>query len=102
MQWLFNFVVARATPTMIATVGRGGYGAYFIYGSFCFSMFIFTWFFVPETKGISLERMDELFGQVPRIEGDVERDGPARDHSDSFDEKANVMVTHVEKKGGSS
>lgn len=27
-QWLFNFVVARATPTMIATVGRGGFGAY--------------------------------------------------------------------------
>lgn len=25
-QWLFNFVVARATPNMIATVGVGGYG----------------------------------------------------------------------------
>jgi hypothetical protein len=25
-QWLFNFVVARATPNMIATVGKGGYG----------------------------------------------------------------------------
>ena len=37
---------------------------YFIYGSFCFSMFIFTWFFVPETKGVSLEKMDVLFGQV--------------------------------------
>lgn len=61
----FNFVVARATPNMIATVGKGGYGAYFIYGTFCFCMFIFTWFFVPETKGRSLESMDELFGKVP-------------------------------------
>lgn len=25
-QWLFNFVVARATPNMIATMGVGGYG----------------------------------------------------------------------------
>lgn len=25
-QWLFNFVVARATPNMMATVGKGGYG----------------------------------------------------------------------------
>lgn len=25
-QWLFNFVVARATPNMIATVGEGGFG----------------------------------------------------------------------------
>lgn len=25
-------------------------------------MFVFVWFFVPETKGLSLEHMDELFG----------------------------------------
>lgn len=25
-------------------------------------MFFFVWFFVPETKGISLEHMDKLFG----------------------------------------
>jgi hypothetical protein len=25
-------------------------------------MFGFVWFFVPETKGISLEAMDQLFG----------------------------------------
>lgn len=25
-------------------------------------MFFFVWFFVPETKGISLEAMDKLFG----------------------------------------
>jgi hypothetical protein len=63
-QWLFNFVVARATPSMLATLGRDGYGTYFVYGCFCFGMFFFTWFFVPETKGISLERMDEIFGVV--------------------------------------
>ncbi|KAL5337019.1 general substrate transporter [Aspergillus crustosus] len=61
-QWLFNFVVARAVPTMLATVGANGYGAYLIFSCFCFSMSIFVWFFVPETKGLSLEKMDELFG----------------------------------------
>ncbi|KAB5549475.1 general substrate transporter [Coniochaeta sp. 2T2.1] len=61
-QWLFNFVVAKSVPTMIATVGSHGYGTYLIFGSFCFSMFFFVWFFVPETKGVSLEHMDELFG----------------------------------------
>ncbi|KAH6853106.1 general substrate transporter [Chaetomium sp. MPI-CAGE-AT-0009] len=61
-QWLFNFVVARAVPTMLITVGSDGYGTYLIFGSFCFSMFVFVWFFVPETKGVSLEHMDALFG----------------------------------------
>ena len=61
-QWLFNFVVARATPVMLDTVGKGGYGTYFIFGSFCFLMVGFAVVWIPETKGISLERMDELFG----------------------------------------
>lgn len=49
---------------MIATVGAHGYGTYLIFGSFCFSMFFFVWFFVPETKGMSLETMDKLFGMT--------------------------------------
>ncbi|KAL4808519.1 general substrate transporter [Aspergillus unguis] len=61
-QWLFNFVVARAVPRMLATVGADGYGTYIIFACFCFSMFVFVWFFVPDTKGLSLEKMDELFG----------------------------------------
>lgn len=35
---------------------------YLIFGCFCFTMFFFVWFFVPETKGMSLEAMDKLFG----------------------------------------
>ena len=53
-QWLFNFVVARAVPNMLATVGDHGYGTYLIFGSFCVSMFFFVWFFIPETKGMSI------------------------------------------------
>lgn len=37
---------------------------FFMFGSFCFLMGIFVWFFVPETKGLSLEKMDELFGVI--------------------------------------
>jgi hypothetical protein len=59
-QWLFNFVVAQAVPHMLATVGNAGYGTYFIFGSFCFSMFFYVWFLIPETKGMSLERMDDM------------------------------------------
>jgi hypothetical protein len=73
-QWLFNFVVARAVPNMLATVGANGYGCvpslrkssppswhmltltgrtYIIFSCFCLSMFVFVWFFIPETKGTS-------------------------------------------------
>jgi hypothetical protein len=72
-QWLFNFVVAKAVPKMLVTVGgKTGYGTYFIFGSFCFSMFFFVWFLIPETKGISLEKMDALFGVVesPKLSGE--------------------------------
>ena len=37
---------------------------YMIFGSFSAAMFFFVWFFIPETKGIALERMDELFGDA--------------------------------------
>lgn len=50
---------------------------YLIFGSFCFSMFVFVWFFVPETKGISLEHMDELFGVTDESKPLAERDGAA-------------------------
>jgi hypothetical protein len=45
-------------------------------------MFFFVWFFVPETKGISLEAMDKLFGMTDVPEKSVseeesrEKDGP--------------------------
>lgn len=50
-QWLFNFAVAKGTLSMFATMGKNGFGTYFLYGSFCFTMVIFAWVFVPETKG---------------------------------------------------
>lgn len=41
-QWLLDFVVARATPNMLATVGKGGYG-YVVLPSpllFCFCFWV--------------------------------------------------------------
>jgi hypothetical protein len=38
-------------------------------------MFFFVWFLIPETKGLSLEKMDDLFGlteMVKNIEADRE------------------------------
>ncbi|KAK7936098.1 MFS quinate transporter [Apiospora marii] len=92
-QWLFNFVVARAVPNMLVTVGAHGYGTYLIFGSFCVCMFFFVFFFIPETKGVSLEHMDELFGGSKR---NLAGAGAAADQDADPDHKsyeANVEVT---------
>ncbi|KIY46566.1 general substrate transporter [Fistulina hepatica ATCC 64428] len=68
-QWLFNFVIAKITPTMVdnlgwklfmtfATIDIGG-GAVFAA-------------LMPETKGKSLEEMDILFGSVTAEEREKE------------------------------
>lgn len=77
---------------MLVTVGGPtGYGTYLIFGSFCFSMFVFVWFFVPETKGVSLEHMDELFGlsDGPAKPVGVEEDG-TREKSETIAEERRV------------
>jgi len=100
-QWLFNFVVAQAVPHMLKTVGNGGYGTYFIFGCFCFSMFFFVWFLVPETKGMSLERMDDIFGitevakQLADEEGAVGHDtrGTTQEKPQVQESTADVALT---------
>ncbi|KAG7118864.1 Quinate permease like protein [Verticillium longisporum] len=61
-QWLFNFIIARTVLTMQLTMGYKGYGMFFMFGSFSFVMAVIVYFLIPETKGLSLEQMDELFG----------------------------------------
>jgi MFS family permease len=59
IQWLFQFVIARSTPYMVSNIG---YGTYLFFGSCTILMTIWAYFFVPETKGRTLESMDQLFG----------------------------------------
>lgn len=61
-QWIFNFVVSRAVPPMLETMGTGGFGTYVFFCGWCLVMTAFVWFFIPETKGLSLEAMNHLFG----------------------------------------
>jgi hypothetical protein len=58
--WLGSFIIARSTPYMISDLG---YGTYFMFGSFVVGMGIWSFFCVPETKGVALEDMDALFSQ---------------------------------------
>lgn len=57
-QWLFNFVIAKLTPLMLAQIT---YGTYLLFGSCCAVMLLYAVFCVPETKGVPLESIGVLF-----------------------------------------
>jgi sugar porter (SP) family MFS transporter len=62
--WLWNFAISYATPYLINKVpGSAGLEVkvFFIWGSTCAGCFLFTFFCVPETKGLSLEQIDLLY-----------------------------------------
>ncbi|KAH8745746.1 general substrate transporter [Hyaloscypha finlandica] len=83
--WLLNFVIARSVPYMLTNIG---YGTYFVFAA-CMTLAVpFVYFFVPETKGLSLEDMDALFGVpgadrhlFPRID-DAEKGDSAVEHKE--------------------
>jgi len=62
--WLWNFGIGYATPFLVNTgPGKAGLGSkvFFLWGSTCLGCLIFTYFCVPETKGLSLEQVDVLY-----------------------------------------
>lgn len=56
--WLMNFLVALVTPTLLANTR---YGAYFLFGSCAFVTAAVCWVFMPETRGKSLDEIEEAF-----------------------------------------
>jgi sugar porter (SP) family MFS transporter len=62
--WLWNFGIGYATPYLVNDVpGSAGLksNVFFIWGSTCFCCIIFTYFCIPETKGLSLEQIDVMY-----------------------------------------
>ncbi|KAF9814440.1 hypothetical protein IEO21_05104 [Rhodonia placenta] len=68
--WMNNFIVGQVTPTMLKHIG---FGTFVFFGSFSFLGALFILFFVPETKGLTLEEMDDVFGSEGLAVADQER-----------------------------
>ncbi|KAK6527443.1 hypothetical protein TWF694_004432 [Orbilia ellipsospora] len=96
-QWLFNFAVSRATPPMLVHLGKSGYGTYFLFGSFNFAMCVFVYFLVPETKGISLEQMDQLFGAEKNDITGIDLTTAARDRKALTEKQELANIEHLEQ-----
>jgi len=63
--WLLNWAIAYSTPYMVdENHGNLKSKVFFVWGTFCFVCIAFVWFMIYETKGLSLEQVDELYGVV--------------------------------------
>lgn len=92
-QWLWNFAVSMATPHMVDKLPHGG--IFFFFACINIISFVLALFFLPETKGISLESMDIIFGLTTAEQR--ERDVAAAAHELHVEkEKDDVDVQHRE------
>ncbi|EKM81722.1 hypothetical protein AGABI1DRAFT_90109 [Agaricus bisporus var. burnettii JB137-S8] len=65
--WLWNFGIGYATPYLVNKApGSAGLESkvFFVWGSTCAAAFVFTWFCIPETKGLSLEEIDDMYRET--------------------------------------
>eukprot|EP01117_Protostelium_nocturnum_P014667 TRINITY_DN5602_c0_g1_i1.p1 TRINITY_DN5602_c0_g1~~TRINITY_DN5602_c0_g1_i1.p1 ORF type:complete len:475 (+),score=128.14 TRINITY_DN5602_c0_g1_i1:151-1575(+) len=60
--WVWNAIVSKIAPLILAKIN---YYTYLIWGGFCIAMALFALFCVPETKGLTLEQIEVLFGNTP-------------------------------------
>ena len=56
--WLWNTIIAVITPYMVGTdEGNLRSSVFFVWGCLCFCAFVYAFFLIPETKGLSLEQV---------------------------------------------
>jgi MFS family permease len=60
-QWIFNFLVVLLFPHFLASVG--GAATFLFLAVMSFLQWLFTYFYVPETKGKSLEEIERLWAK---------------------------------------
>ena len=63
--WLWNCIITVITPYMVGTdKGNLGPKVFFVWGSLCTACFIYAYFLIPETKGLSLEQVDRMLEET--------------------------------------
>ncbi|RMZ84033.1 hypothetical protein DV737_g1308, partial [Chaetothyriales sp. CBS 132003] len=66
--WLWNTIIAVITPFMVGEDhGDLKSSVFFVWGGLCSAAFVYAYFLVPETKGLSLEQVDQMMEEsTPR------------------------------------
>lgn len=102
--WLFNFAIAYATPYLVDEApGSAGLksNVFFIWGGCNFLCFFFAFYFIYETKNLTLEQVDELYATYSKawqssnfIPTDHKYSKNAIDNDEAFDKP---QVTNIEE-----
>ncbi|KAF6766520.1 hypothetical protein DFP72DRAFT_22360 [Ephemerocybe angulata] len=82
--WAFNWLIGQMTPYLQETIQ---WRLYPMHAFFCVSSFVLVYFLYPETKGVPLEEMDEVFGEEElqeRLENESEAASPVVDEFGNF------------------
>ncbi|KAI1406446.1 general substrate transporter [Hypoxylon fuscum] len=63
--WLWNCIIAVITPYMVDE-DKGNLGAkvFYIWGGLCTICFVYAYFLIPETKGLTLEQVDRMLEET--------------------------------------
>ncbi|KAJ5887730.1 hypothetical protein N7495_007771 [Penicillium taxi] len=63
--WLWNCIIGVITPYMVdSDQGNLGAKVFFIWGSLCTCALVYTYFLIPETKGLTLEQVDKMMEET--------------------------------------
>ncbi|KAK3716871.1 hypothetical protein LTR37_006221 [Vermiconidia calcicola] len=63
--WLWNTIIAVITPYMVgADQGNLRSSVFFVWGGLCTCAFVYSYFLIPETKGLSLEQVDRMMEET--------------------------------------
>jgi len=97
--WLWNTIIAVITPYMVGpSYGNLKSSVFFIWGGLCTAAFVYSYFLVPETKGLSLEQVDRMMEESsPRTSA---KWVPHETFASTMDGKVSATgVEDVEKRG---
>jgi sugar porter (SP) family MFS transporter len=93
--WLWNTIIAVITPYMVGEdKGNLKSSVFFVWGGLCTAAFVYSYFLVPETKGLSLEQVDRMMEETtPRTSA---KWVPHQTFAAAMEEKRGSVAVHGE------
>ncbi|KAF9157669.1 hypothetical protein BGX20_003780 [Mortierella sp. AD010] len=63
--WFWNFIISYITPYLVGTDHANMQSSvFFLWGALCALCIVYSYFLVPETKGLTLEQVDQMLDEV--------------------------------------